>query len=51
MAQEHLPLELERRIRLLEDPANQGEDYDGAAWVALIGLGILLPIIAILIGR
>lgn len=51
MAQEKLPAELERRIRILEDPANQGQDYDGMAWAALIGLGIVLPIIALLIGR
>jgi hypothetical protein len=51
MAQERLHPELERRIKLLEDPANQGADYDAVAWAALIGLGVILPIIAILIGR
>lgn len=50
MIQEKLPPELERRIRLLENPSNQGEDYDGAAWAALIALGIILPIVALLIG-
>ncbi len=51
MGHETLPPELERRIRLLEDPSNQGQDYDGAAWAALIVLGIILPVIALLIGR
>lgn len=43
--------ELERRVALLENPDNQGKDYDGAAWLALILLGVALPIIALLIGR
>lgn len=51
MIREKLPAELERRIQLLEDPSNQGQDYDAAAWAALIGLGIILPIIALLLGR
>ncbi|WP_162911354.1 hypothetical protein [Shinella zoogloeoides] len=51
MAEERLQPELERRLRLLEDPRNQGEDFDGVAWAALIGLGVLLPILALLIGR
>lgn len=51
MAQEKLHPELERRLRLLEEPQNQGQDYDGLAWAALIGLGIVLPVIALLIGR
>ena len=51
MIEDKLPPELERRIRLLEDPANQGQDYDGMAWAALIGLGVILPILALLIGR
>ncbi|MEI2806320.1 hypothetical protein [Albidovulum sp.] len=51
MAQEKLHPELERRLQLLEEPQNQGQDYDGLAWLALIGLGIVLPVIALLIGR
>jgi hypothetical protein len=51
MAREKLHPELERRLRLLEDPKNQGQDYDGLAWVVLIGLGVALPVIALLIGR
>jgi len=50
MAQKMHP-ELERRLKLLEKPQNQGHDFDGLAWVALIGLGVVLPIIAIVIGR
>ena len=51
MAEERLQPELERRLRLLEDRRNQGDDYDGAAWAALIGFGVLLPILALVIGR
>lgn len=51
MAEEKLQPELERRLRLLEDPRNQGEDYDGTAWAALIAFGVLLPILALVIGR
>jgi hypothetical protein len=43
--------ELERRVALLEKPENQGEDYDATAWVILIGLGVVLPIIALMLGR
>ena len=35
--------ELERRIRLLEDPSNQGAEFDTASWIWLIVLGIVLP--------
>jgi hypothetical protein len=51
MVQERLHPELERRIALLESKQNQGDDYDGAAWLALIGLGIVLPIIALWLAR
>lgn len=50
MAEERLHPELERRLRLLEDPKNQGRDYDGAAWAALFGLGVALPILALIVG-
>jgi hypothetical protein len=43
--------ELERRVALLEKPETQGEDDDAMAWVILIGLGVVLPIIALMLGR
>jgi hypothetical protein len=42
--------ELERRLRLLENPAEQGEDFDGASWFWLLLLGVILPIIALVVG-
>jgi hypothetical protein len=50
MATESIPAELERRIRLLEDPSKQGEDFDGTSWFWLIALGIVLPVIGLVIG-
>ncbi|HEY4164141.1 MAG TPA: hypothetical protein VGM59_13830 [Dongiaceae bacterium] len=50
MATEGVPAELERRIRLLENPASQGEDFDGTSWFWLIMLGIVLPVIGLVIG-
>jgi len=46
-----LPAELERRIKLLENPENQGRDYDAAAWIVLIALGVVLPIVSLWLGR
>ncbi len=43
--------ELERRVKLLERPENQGQDYDGSAWAVLIILGVVLLIIALWLGR
>ena len=43
--------ELERRVKLLERSENQGQDYDASAWAVLIILGIVLPIIALWLGR
>lgn len=51
MAEERQQPELERRLQLLEDPRNQGQDFDRTAWAALIGLGVVLPILALIIGR
>ncbi len=51
MTPSSLPPELERRIKMLERPENQGQDYDGAAWVALILLGVIIPVIALFLGR
>ncbi|AHZ77150.1 MULTISPECIES: hypothetical protein [Pseudomonas] len=39
-----LPLELERRISLLEQEHNQGADFDATAWFWLIVLGVILPV-------
>lgn len=49
MAQERLHPELRRRLDLLSRTENQGADYDGAAWAALILLGIVLPVLALLL--
>jgi hypothetical protein len=46
----NIPAELERRIQLLENLANQGEDFDGTSWFWLIALGVALPIVALVIG-
>jgi len=43
--------ELERRITLLEEPGNQGQDFDGVAWFVFILLGVALPIVALWWGR
>ena len=45
-----IPAELERRIKLLENPANEGDDFDAASWFWLIALGVALPIAALIIG-
>jgi len=50
MASEGIPAELERRISLLENPANQGEDFDGSSWFWLLALGLALPIIILIVG-
>jgi hypothetical protein len=50
MATDSIPAELERRIRLLERPENQGEDFDGASWFWLIALGLVLPVVVLIIG-
>jgi hypothetical protein len=50
MAIESIPAELERRLRLLENPANQGEDFDGSSWFWLLALGLALPVAILIIG-
>jgi hypothetical protein len=50
MASEGIPAELERRISLLENPANQGEDFDGSSWFWLLLLGLALPVVILIIG-
>jgi hypothetical protein len=50
MATEGIPAELERRIALLENPVNQGEDFDRASWFWLLLLGLALPVAVLIIG-
>ncbi|PDS28335.1 hypothetical protein CO650_26740 [Rhizobium phaseoli] len=50
MAYKTLPSQLEERIALLEKKENQGSDFDGVAWLWLVGLGIVLPAVAIFWG-
>ncbi|HDS1765452.1 hypothetical protein LU674_017530 [Pseudomonas alloputida] len=38
-----LPIELERRISLLEQEQNQGSDFDSVAWFWLVALGVVFP--------
>jgi hypothetical protein len=48
--QNALPAELERRIAILEDPANQGAEFDTSSWMWLLVLGLLLPIVVLVWG-
>ena len=48
---EQFDVELERRVALLEQPENQGRDYDAVAWLILLLLGVVVPIIALYWGR
>lgn len=48
--QQQLPAELERRIRALESAGGEGEDFDGSSWFWLIVLGIVLPVLALILG-
>ncbi|WP_178119471.1 hypothetical protein [Pseudomonas sp. SCB32] len=42
--------ELERRLRLLEDPDEQGDDFDAMSWFWLLLLGLVLPVVALVAG-
>jgi len=46
----NLDPELERRIRALENASEQGSGFTGADWLALIVLGIVLPIAMLIWG-
>lgn len=48
---QEFPSELERRLATLEDPANQGADFDAVSWGWLVGLGIVLPVLLLIWGR
>lgn len=43
--------ELERRIALLEHAEQQGGDFDAVAWWVLVLFGIVVPCIALYLGR
>jgi len=47
---EELPPELQRRIRSLENPAEQGRDFDRVSWAWLILLGVVTPVLLLLWG-
>jgi hypothetical protein len=49
MAQ-HLDPELERRIRVLENPAELGAGLAGRDWFYLVVFGIVLPVICLIWG-
>jgi hypothetical protein len=44
------PPGLEARIAALEDPANQGSDFDAASWAWLIALGVVVPVALLIWG-
>jgi hypothetical protein len=50
MSTSDLNPELERRLKALEDPSQQGEDYDAASWFWLLLLGLVLPVIVLIWG-
>ena len=45
-----LPAELEERIRHYENPANDPGGFRSADWMVILASGVLLPIVALLIG-
>jgi hypothetical protein len=49
MAKQLVP-ELERRVAVLEDPAQQGADFDAVSWLWLILLGIVGPLALLIWG-
>ncbi|MDQ0332957.1 hypothetical protein QFZ88_005339 [Mesorhizobium sp. YL-MeA3-2017] len=46
----NIPAELERRIRVLETPGEEGEDFDASSWFWLLVLGLVLPIAVLVLG-
>lgn len=50
MPTEILNPELERRIKTLENPSEQGEDFDRASWYWLLFLGLVLPVVVLVWG-
>lgn len=47
---EKLNPELERWLKALENPAEQGGDYDSTSWFWLLFLGVVLPVIVLIWG-
>ena len=45
-----LPADLEERIKYYEDPVNDPGGFNGKDWGVVIGAGVLLPLVAIIIG-
>ena len=50
MGTETLEPELERRLALIEAQDSLSADFDLTAWIALIALGVVLPVILLLVG-
>jgi hypothetical protein len=50
MARSSMSSELESRIRLLENPANQGEGFGSVDWNWLMLLGVIGPIGLLFLG-
>jgi hypothetical protein len=47
---ETLHRELERRIKVLEDPANQGSGFTTTDWIWLALLGVVGPVLLLVWG-
>lgn len=50
MPEVKLPAELEERIRYYENPENDPGGFTRKDWVVVLGTGVVLPIVALLIG-
>jgi hypothetical protein len=50
MSEVNFPAELEERIRYYENPANDPGGFNGKDWAVVIGTGVILPVIALIIG-
>jgi hypothetical protein len=46
----HVPEALRARLDLLEDPANQGDDFKKSTWLWLTFSGLILPLTLMLWG-
>jgi hypothetical protein len=50
MTRSTLSSELEKRIQLLENPANQGEGFGKRDWNWLMLLGVIGPVVLLFLG-